>query len=82
MIPGSERLVLNKEDMVNMNNKPPIIGIATVTFSAKYLQLQIKYLLKIKAQLANKLLIDKKQGACPCNQENCKQKHAPMGGCH
>lgn len=40
MIPGSDRLVRNKEDIVNINNKPPMIGIAIVTFSAKYLQLK------------------------------------------
>lgn len=41
MIPGSVKLVLNKEDIVNKNKNPPIIGIAIVTFSAKYLQLEI-----------------------------------------
>lgn len=39
MIPGSERLVRSKEDIVNKNNNAPMIGIAIVTFSAKYLQL-------------------------------------------
>lgn len=40
MIPGSERLVLKSDDIVNINNKAPMIGIAIVTFSAKYLQLK------------------------------------------
>lgn len=40
IIPGSVRLVLNREDMVNTNRHIPIIGMAIVTFSAKYLQLK------------------------------------------
>lgn len=36
IIPGSDKLVLKREDIVNINNNPPIIGIAIVTFSAKY----------------------------------------------
>lgn len=42
IIPGSERLVRNNEDIVNKNSRPPIMGIAIVTFSAKYEQLKIK----------------------------------------
>lgn len=40
IIPGSVKLVLNNEAIVNKNNSPPIIGIAIVTFSARYLQLK------------------------------------------
>lgn len=40
IIPGSDRLVLSKEDMVNKNKNTPTMGIAIVTFSAKYLQLK------------------------------------------
>lgn len=46
MIPGSVRLVLNKDAIVNKNNIPPIIGMAIVTFSARYLQLKGKILKK------------------------------------
>lgn len=42
IIPGSDRLVLNSEEIVKTNKSAPIIGIAMVTFSARYLQLKLK----------------------------------------
>lgn len=40
--PGSLKLVRNKADITNINNKAPITGIAGVTCSAKYGQLEKK----------------------------------------
>lgn len=42
MIPGSVKLVLNRDAIVNKNNITPIMGMAIVTFSARYLQLKQK----------------------------------------
>lgn len=47
IIPGSVREVRSKVHMVNRNNTPPIIGINTETFLAKYGQLEIKILINI-----------------------------------
>lgn len=40
--PGSLKLVRNKADITNINNKAPITGIAGVTCSARYGQLEKK----------------------------------------